>query len=576
MEVGSTYQSSSSTWYAENEITLTDKSKWCRVSFESSSQAYYTDENGDVAGPVDVAYITDGLPSSLSTDGASVPYYYYVSKSFETSGRPNVNGNIVLILADGVEVNLNSGINVVDRNSLTITTGGLTQDYEGTGSLTAQGGEDQSAIGSSRNYSGGNITINAGKVTATGGKYGAGIGGSYNGAGGTITINGGNITTLGSQYAAGIGGGYAGAAGTITINGGTINATCNDSGAGIGSGYYGAAGTITINGGTIEAACNKYGAAIGGGYNSDGGIITINGGTVIAKGATAGIGAGFYKTGGTLTINGDSAVVISAGLKSLLLESATATAVGEDYYAFCTPEESPAVIGKSLDLLSEPNLQNVDSAVIYFAPSGIDVTIGKSSYATLYYSKYNLEVPADVTASTYYVNDELKEGSVTWSEGEVIPAGTAVVLTDNNTTESITYTFQVSNDGGKSAVDGESMLYGFDEDNTTVGPDENTEYKFYMVSTKNGEEAGFYWGADEGGAFTSEAHKAYLAVPKSSNAKDAYLFNEIPTGIDDVNIADLQFESTRIYDLNGRYMGDDAARLKKGVYIRSGKKIVVK
>jgi len=52
-----------------------------------------------------------------------------------------------------------------------------------------------------------------------------------------------------------------------------------------------------------------------------------------------------------------------------------------------------------------------------------------------------------------------------------------VVLTDNNTTESITYTFQVSNDGGKSAVDGESMLYGFDEDNTTVGPDANTEYK---------------------------------------------------------------------------------------------------
>jgi hypothetical protein len=32
--------------------------------------------------------------------------------------------------------------------------------------------------------------------------------------------------------------------------------------------------------------------------------------------------------------------------------------------------------------------------------------------------------------------------------------------------------------------------------------------------------------------------------------------------------------SHRIYDLNGRYVGTDANGLRKGVYIRDGKKIV--
>ncbi|MGN1125886.1 MAG: Ig-like domain-containing protein, partial [Ruminococcus sp.] len=182
-----------------------------------------------------------------------------------------------------------AGITVGPGKKLTI---------EGSGTVTAIGGDKAAGIGGEYNNNCGEIIINSGTVIAKGRKGGsmgaAGIGGGYNGNGGNITINGGSVTATSDGYGAGIGGGdNGGNGGNITINGGTVNATSWTHGAGIGGGLGGSGGNITINGGYVTAKSIDCGAGIGGGRVGHGGDIIINGGTVTAiSNSGAGIGDG--------------------------------------------------------------------------------------------------------------------------------------------------------------------------------------------------------------------------------------------------------------------------------------------
>lgn len=197
------------------------------------------------------------------------------------------------------------------------------------------------------------------------------------------------------------------------------------------------------------------------------------------------------------------------------------------------------------------------------------VTIGSTKYATLYYSNENLIVPANVTAMTYKASGEKIAVSKTYASGEVIPAGTAVVLEG---TAAGAYKFFVTTVEGES--DSDNNLYGLDEAGTTVAPGSGS-YLFYKLSTNSaGAEVGFYFGAENGAAFNIPAHKAYLAIPgtyTTPGGASAFVFDET-VGINTVQKEALSAEG--IYTLSGiRVNGDN---LTKGIYIVNGKKIVIK
>ena len=152
--------------------------------------------------------------------------------------RPEVRGNITLILPEGKTLSLGFGLGVNKGNSLTI---------DGSGNLEAEG--------TSMVYSGigatiqddvcGDITINGGNIYVRGGFGGAAIGGACYVDGGTITINGGTIEAVGGSTdwlgygGAGIGGGGKGSGGNIIINGGKVTATGGENSDGIGKGQEG-------------------------------------------------------------------------------------------------------------------------------------------------------------------------------------------------------------------------------------------------------------------------------------------------------------------------------------------------
>ena len=201
-------------------------------------------------------------------------------------------------------------------------------------------------------------------------------------------------------------------------------------------------------------------------------------------------------------------------------------------------------------------------------PTSVTVEIGETGYATLYYDKLNLEIPEGVTASTVkdVVGTKLEEEPVE----DIIPAGLGVILKG---TPSTSYTFNVVS--GTYELPG-SKLGGYDEDTMINGDPKNIYY--YKFSTKNGK-VGFWWGEENGGLFTCEAHKVFLALYKShfdsdpSGAKNFISFAGEDFGVTTaINSIEKSLGDAAIYNLNGVRVN----KVQKGVYVVNGKKVVIK
>lgn len=206
-----------------------------------------------------------------------------------------------------------------DGGSLTIRDGA----GDGTGGLTAQGGQCAAGIGGGKNQNGSNITIESGNITAVGGEHdnssggGAGIGGGYKGKGENIEITGGTVNAEGGDWASGIGGGHKGDGENIHVGGDAdVHAQGAGYASGIGGGRSGNGIDITIDeDAQVKAEGGSQGAGIGGGSLSDGKGITIGGNAVVhAEGGSAasGIGGGNGGTGTDIVIR-DKAQVTAVG-----------------------------------------------------------------------------------------------------------------------------------------------------------------------------------------------------------------------------------------------------------------------
>lgn len=188
-----------------------------------------------------------------------------------SSKAPSADSNAPIKINAGSSVTLHiEGTNTLTAPSLCAAVAvyeNANLIIDGSGSLTAAGGQNAPAIGTDKSMSGyntgstnvsGNIVINSAKVTATGGANAPGIGAVAQAPGcGSIQINGGYITAKGGNNAPGIGGANQAVNGNILITGGYIKAEGGRNAAGIGYGYrasVAACAPVVIDGGSIDAA----------------------------------------------------------------------------------------------------------------------------------------------------------------------------------------------------------------------------------------------------------------------------------------------------------------------------------
>lgn len=192
-------------------------------------------------------------------------------------------------------------------------------------------------------------------------------------------------------------------------------------------------------------------------------------------------------------------------------------------------------------------------------------------YATYYNDKLGVTIPEGIDAKCGVITD-VNNGALTidyrYAAGAEIPAGNAVLVKAGKAMQiPLIVSKHTSN------VIAENMLKG---QATTGDFIADPDYKYYKLAYNNyntKEGLGFYFGAENGGAFTVPAGMAYLAVPRSMAVK-CFLLDGSATGIEGIEAGQTAEAVKTVYTLDGRKV--EAQKLPKGIYIVNGKKVIVK
>ena len=230
--------------------------------------------------------------------------------------------------------------------------------------------------------------------------------------------------------------------------------------------------------------------------------------------------------------------------------------------------------------------------------SNASVAVATEGYGTYYNGLFDATLPAGMKA--YIVTEKGNGGSLTYekiADGDgdgttvlkTVPAATAVMLKVEAGTSGWALTLSKTDIDGRdfSTAGGNTdgwvnLLGGSDEAVMTTGGD-----VYYKLSyNASGENLGWYWGADGGAAFTSAAHKAWLALPASMPAPARGYFGLPGDGDDNTTgIADCKsaahdsgiansLEQEAWYSIDGRRLSGKPSA--KGVYIHNGRKEVIR
>ena len=221
------------------------------------------------------------------------------------------------------------------------------------------------------------------------------------------------------------------------------------------------------------------------------------------------------------------------------------------------------------------NYQSGQEAIQLYQKVG-EMPIAKATgYVSTYVADFAYVMPKHITGHTVTLAAE--QGIISTEKvfraGDEVPALTPLLIKSDEdyAEDSKNYHPAVLNKTVE-AYKGDNMLeYRRTAQGLTNTMKDESVY-YYKLAIKSGN-VGFYWGAENGAAFTmTKPSTAYLTVPQSTSVQGFVLNLEEgeTTGIATV----VTNEDAPIYNLQGIRM--NGKNLPKGIYIQGGKKFMVK
>lgn len=188
--------------------------------------------------------------------------------------------------------------------------------------------------------------------------------------------------------------------------------------------------------------------------------------------------------------------------------------------------------------------------------------ITDAKYAT-YYHDFGYMMPEGVKGGV--VTDAKVEGTLVvnykYGSGSVVPAKSALLLNGAKNDYEVALKLEETSEDV-------NLLKGTSYESLTTS--DKAGAKFYKLANDKDKGIGFYWGAENGAAFTNSANKAYLAVAGEASAAKGFALGGVDTGIKEVT--EVGKMAGKIYNLQGMQQKG----LQKGICIVNGKKFVVK
>ena len=200
--------------------------------------------------------------------------------------------------------------------------------------------------------------------------------------------------------------------------------------------------------------------------------------------------------------------------------------------------------------------------------------------ATFYHGTRSFKLPQGIIASV--VTEMTGDGKLVCEKiadqtlrNGVIPPKTPVILTREDTT--LPDAINLIETSGIQTYDGPNLLQGNDLRGMTDVY--GTDYLFYKLALGHSNSEyqdiySWYWGAENGGPFTIDGHKAWLALPKTTAAASRLFMIDggQTTRLREIGGEKHGYDNDIYYDLNGRRV----LYPSKGIYIHNGKKIVIR
>ena len=277
----------------------------------------------------------------------------------------------------------------------------------------------------------------------------------------------------------------------------------------------------------------------------------------------------FYK-GSTLTFNQADGITINA-----IVITATTTGYASAFTKATWYNATTSIDGAVVTIIPESNSKAVVASItenagassidIYYSGEATEPTTATISLKAnctdgdFVYGTYSNAsawvVPANLIVSEIGIVDGLIV-TESYETGDVVPAKTGVLVA---ALDGGNYTINLSDKAGESVLGEENALKA----SSVAMTGDN---KFYRLTMHKGEQIGFWWGAEDGAAFSIEANKAYLAVSNEAAEAKANFWFGGETVIKNINAN----SNKVIYNLAGQRV----MNAQKGLYIINGKKVV--
>ena len=176
-------------------------------------------------------------------------------------------------------------------------------------------------------------------------------------------------------------------------------------------------------------------------------------------------------------------------------------------------------------------------------------------WASFYRENVPCKADANTTVYTAKVSADESKLELTEVGDKIIPAGNAVIL--KSTAANITMTY----DGSASGTLSNNDLQGSYSSISTISDT-------YML-VKGGNGVGFYHWTGE----TIPGHRAYLVLTPSSSSRSFFGIGDGENGTTSIDGVTVDGDEGQLYDLTGRIVN---GRPRPGIYVRNGKKLIIK